>query len=571
MKRPSSNIIKRAFWLSLIALVGITIYQSLQTFGQFSLQYMLQIHIELPQFWMLDTIPFSIGLLMYFSERYNKSFHDTNFSSNISIRYLTLFWGVAIYAVSTLALVKFDKGILQFKDIMDYHIHHPVVYGLISLIPFSLLLGLIVERMLEAEKDNQRISQKLKDQNGILQQQVEEVENNKQELIEAKYEALAGVKAKDQFLSNMSHEIRTPMNGIIGLLNLIAETPLNEEQKDYISAIQASSKNLMTLIDQILDLSKINSEKLTLEFVDFNLHETISNAERTFKGLAQEKSIEIRTIIHANVPQYACGDPVRISQIFMNLVGNAIKFTSEGGVDIIIKSSSTDDGPRLQCEVNDTGIGIPKDKHDYIFESFSQANMDTTRQFGGSGLGLAISKELVELFGGQIKVESELGKGTSFSFELQLKKANKSPSSEIVVKKHKYSFDPSKIKILVAEDNKINQMVALKILKKIGFDADIVNNGQEVINQVFIKQYDIILMDVRMPIMSGLDATRFIRNATEPPLSNIPIIALSASTMPDEIKQCMEVGMNGHVAKPFKAEALMESLEKHLSSSTLNP
>lgn len=539
-------------------------YLAFQLFGDVSMRHLFEAQLTYSQLWVLDMVPLSFFLLSRIYFKY-QSIASTPATGLLKCRYYGMFWGLSIYLVGVLSLIHFDRDQITLGLFIDYHRRNPIVYGLVAIVPFMYTLGYIVEMMFTSRYENYVKAGEIRDRNKELQAEIQDRKSREQELINMKKEALAAVKAKDHFLSNMSHEIRTPMNGIIGLVNLLGETQLNETQKKYINAIQFSSKNLLSLINQILDLSKINSDKLTLEHIDFNLKEVLRAPEDTFSAMAKEKGIVLRTLISNNVPQFANGDPTRLNQILMNLVGNAVKFTQEGGVDIIVDARSTDDGPRLSIQVNDTGIGIPKEKHGEIFESFTQSSLETARQFGGSGLGLAISKELVELFGGWIKVESEEHKGSCFMFEIQLGLAKTPQLAQTSVNPDELEgIDPAKVNILLAEDNKINQLVAETILSKMGFAVDIAENGQEVINMIYQKKYDVILMDVRMPLMSGLDAARFIRNATEPPMSELVIIALTASTMQQEIEKCYEVGMNDHLAKPFNPKSLASCLARHL-------
>ncbi|MEQ8552499.1 MAG: ATP-binding protein [Cyclobacteriaceae bacterium] len=385
------------------------------------------------------------------------------------------------------------------------------------------------------------------------------------ELHKAREEAKKGIAEKNQFLSNMSHEIRTPLNGVVGLIDQLLNSDLNENQHKYASAINFSANTLISLVNQILDLSKINSKKLVLEQVDFDLKETIDSITGTFMSNTKDKGIGLRAIVHQNVPRYVCGDQVRFTQILMNLVGNAVKFTNRGGVDIVIESQKNDDGIRLLIEVNDTGAGIPAEQLESIFDAYNQATSETSRLYGGTGLGLSIARELIELYGGQIKVTSKLGKGSTFSYELQLKEAKKTPlsiSRTLAQTHHK----PETTRVLLAEDNVVNQMVVKSILEPKGYQLTIVNNGQEVIEEIYKGTYDVILMDVQMPIMGGLDATRFIRNATEAPLSEIKIIALTASVLKEDIKACYNVGVNDFLSKPFKTNELLEKIDQNIQA-----
>ncbi len=366
------------------------------------------------------------------------------------------------------------------------------------------------------------------------------------------------IEEKDNFLSKMSHEIRTPMNGIIGLISQILETNLDEKQRKFLEAANYSANTLHELINQILDLSKINAGKLSLENIEFNPIETIEAAVNTFQPNAQKKGINVKSFIHLSVPNKVKGDPVRLTQVLMNLISNAVKFTNEGGVDVVAKCVKNDDGYRLAIEVNDTGRGIPQDKMKDIFTPYDQGGNETARLYGGTGLGLNISRQLVELYGGSLEVSSKLGEGTSFKFEIQLNKAPieiKEPTQLTSTKVHL-----SKMRILLAEDNYINQMVVKSILDNHDVELDMVQNGQEAIDAIYNKNYDVILMDIQMPIMNGLDAASFIRKNNDVPNNDVRIIALTASVLKEDIDSCIQAGMDEYLAKPFKPNELLDKI-----------
>lgn len=378
----------------------------------------------------------------------------------------------------------------------------------------------------------------------------------KQKLQSSESKTKRDIEEKDNFLSNMSHEIRTPMNGVIGLVTQLLDTDLNPEQRKYLEAINYSANTLHSLINQILDLSKINSGKLELENIDFNPIETIESVVNTFQHNAQKKGITIKPFIHASVPSTLKGDPVRLTQILMNLVNNAVKFTNDGGVDIVATCNKNDDGYRLALEVNDTGRGIPQDKIDNIFTPYDQAGSETSRLYGGTGLGLSISKQLVELYDGSINVTSKLGEGTSFKFEIQLNEPTTQPNMQPTKESRKLPH----LKILLAEDNFINQMVVKSILDHHDVELDSVENGQEVIDAIYKKEYDLILMDIQMPLMNGLDAAAFIRKSKDVPNNDIRIIALTASVLKDDIEACQKAGMDEYLSKPFKPNELLDKI-----------
>jgi signal transduction histidine kinase/DNA-binding response OmpR family regulator len=385
---------------------------------------------------------------------------------------------------------------------------------------------------------------------------------DEKELLEAKKTAEELGKAKETFLANMSHEIRTPMNAIIGFTNLLSKhnEDLTDEQIKYIKSIKTAGKNLLVLINDILDLSKIQSGKLKIEKVDFILKDILNDLIYLFKPKAEEKNIDLRFTIDPNIPDALIGDPGRLNQVLVNLFSNAIKFTSEGFVELNVSTVKTK-GKRttIAFEVTDTGIGIPKGKIESIFESFTQASSDTTRKFGGTGLGLTIVKNIVELQNGELFVESELGKGSKFRIELTFEEHN---IREIVqkkgdVEKLEEAEYPKGLKVLMAEDNVMNQELAKAIFKDIGWNLDIADNGNIAIDKLKTGTYDIILMDIQMPELDGYEATQKIRNEFDPPICDIPIIAITAHALGTETQKCLDAGMNDYISKPFEVSVLI--------------
>jgi PAS domain S-box-containing protein len=388
-----------------------------------------------------------------------------------------------------------------------------------------------------------------------------------EELKQAKKIAEEAKNLQEQFLANMSHEIRTPMNGIQGMTDLLLDTSLTENQYDFAKTIKTSADNLVVIINDILDFSKIKAGKLTIEKIEFNLKEIVENISAVFSHRVKEKSLDFSIVVDENIPSTLTGDPYRLNQILVNLVGNAIKFTHTGSVKIdILTGEKKEDEIVLNFAVTDTGIGIKNDKINEIFESFTQASVETSRKYGGSGLGLAITKQLLEMQNGTISVESVENKGTTFRFSIPFgySKAN-----------HKLSFKRKKIKdyhgflegkkFLVAEDNKVNQKVIENVLKKAGAEADIANNGLEAVG--FLKQenqYDIIIMDLQMPEMDGYAATKYIRNVMN---ISVPIIAMTASALKGEKSKCLEIGMNDYLTKPFEFASFYEHISKLLNET----
>ena len=662
------------FFGALVMVVNIVKFKStLKLILEFSIEELKKIIIFF-KFHQLLMIFFLFGYLAVFLSILTQ----INIVSNIFVGTIFFFGAIFVF----LGIYLQSKLLLSIKDRYNQAIE--------------------VSKKLDSDRN------KLFQMNDKLNEEIVNKTKTQKALIKAKKEAEAATKIKSDFLANMSHEIRTPMNGVMGMTNLLLDTKLSQEQSEYAEIIQSSANTLLTVINDILDFSKIEAGKLDIEELDFDLRNTVENIADVLALRAHEKDIELTPHIYYDVPALLKGDPGRIRQVFINLINNAIKFTEKGEVIVRFKlERETETHACINFIISDTGIGIPKERMNRLFQSFSQLDSSTTRKFGGTGLGLAISQKLVEMMGGKINVESEEGRGSTFMFSInfakqlnvkeekininveirdqkilivddnktnrfllteqlkswgcksevaisgaealeKLHKASETDepfgiviadmmmpemdgetlgklikgdtelqntlmimltsvgekgdatrmkeigfsayltkpikqsqlfdclttvvgttenivnqSKETIITKHSLvDNNKSKISILLAEDNITNQKVALRILHNLGYQADIVDNGQKAVQCLREKQYDLVLMDIQMPEMDGFEATNVIRESNDVYDSNIPIIALTAHAMKGDRERCLEQGMDDYLAKPIDPQELLEKINK---------
>ncbi len=383
-------------------------------------------------------------------------------------------------------------------------------------------------------------------------------------LIHASLKAEEAARSKQQFMSTMSHEIRTPLNEVIGISNLLLQGNPREDQMDFIKTLRFSGNHLLTLVNDVLDFNKMESGKIVFEQAQFNLGDFLKDIMRTYSFRSKAKDLEFDIVNENSLPSEVIGDSIRLNQILSNLLSNALKFTQKGSIHVVLRAiERTNNDVRIEFQVRDTGLGIPKDKHSIIFDSFTQASPDTTRHYGGTGLGLAICKRLVELQGGKIELESEPGVGSTFKFCLNFGVPEISKLNITAEKSESYTGLEGK-RILMAEDNKINFFVANKFLTSWGINVTAAENGKIALDILEKEDFDLIIMDLHMPVMDGIEATRIIRESSDPRINSIPVIALTAAIMSESHDKIEGLAINDYVLKPFKPRDLFEKIYKHI-------
>lgn len=440
-----------------------------------------------------------------------------------------------------------------------------------SLVRWSVLTGSFVTTWLifntfsqfkeSAENQTLELLDKEKELNQELSLKQEKLENYIQQLEVATEELAKSTKAKSEFLATMSHEIRTPMNAILGMTHLLKQDSPRKDQVEPINILDFSGKTLLSLIDDVLDFSKIEAGKIEFEAIEFELNKLVNVILESFRITARNKGIDIQSNVNDQVPDYLIGDPARLTQILNNLFSNALKFTEEGKVELNIELlQDRGEEVRVQFAISDTGIGIEKERVETIFESFTQASQNTKRLFGGTGLGLTISKQLAELQGGSIFVESEKGEGSTFFVELTFGKGKAKEEQSELNEDEINENSLRGLKVLLAEDNVVNQKVMQRFLERWNVEMKVVEDGIQVLEAMGETNFDVILMDLQMPNMDGYEATEQIRKLDDPYKRNIPIIALTAAALKEVREQVFAAGMNDFVTKPFNPADLEQKL-----------
>lgn len=427
--------------------------------------------------------------------------------------------------------------------------------GVCYLVIFDFTEHYRISQTILQEKNESSIQNQLLDaQNKAIRLEKEILDLKNSELKRAQ-------EFKDEFLANMSHEIRTPLNAILGFANLLLKSNLNFEQVEYLNAINMSGENLLVIINDILDLSKIESGTLSINVVDFEPRKLLDNLMNIYKIKANQNGIKLKLRVDENLPLWTKGDPIRINQVLSNLLENAFKFTKAGYIEITAAlEKEENDRLTLAFSVKDTGIGIALMRQKLIFQSFVQAHSSIYNQYGGTGLGLAIVKRLVNLMKGSVQLESEPDKGSTFSFTVLTRKSEQRQAPLVTKTMEKTTARKESLMVLLAEDVPVNQLLAEKVITGFGHQVDIASDGKSAIEKLGQKEYDLLLLDLQMPEMDGYETAKYIRNKMNGPVRGIPIIALTAHALTGEREKCIEVGMDEYISKPFDPDQLLEKI-----------